>query len=135
MAFVKKIGAILIGMALGILVIMGVQMISSWLYPLPAGLDPMDPAQTEALLAYMQSLPATALWLVIVGYALGCFVAGWFASWMSGWWPWAALVVGVIFTGFGFMNLAALPQPFWFGLVSTVTYIPFALMGGQQAKS
>lgn len=40
-----------------------------------------------------------------------------------------ASIVGAAFTLAGFANLASLPHPLWFAVLSTVTYVPAALAG------
>jgi hypothetical protein len=40
-----------------------------------------------------------------------------------------AAVVGGLLTLAGFANLAAIPHPLWFGVLSTLTYVPCALLG------
>jgi hypothetical protein len=41
--------------------------------------------------------------------------------------------VGALLTLAGFANLAAIPHPLWFGVLSTLTYVPCAVLGAAAA--
>lgn len=43
------------------------------------------------------------------------------------------LVIGSIFTAFGFINLYTIPHPLWFFVASSLSYIPSALLGASLA--
>ena len=56
------------------------QQVSSAMHPLPAGLDPMDPADAEAFAAHVGAMPPGA-WVValtseVLGATIGALVAG-----------------------------------------------------------
>ena len=79
----RKIGAILAGMVVVGVVVFGMQALAARIHPLPAGIDPLDPAQSDALLHHLSSMPPLAWALAfsseLVGAFLGALAAGWIA--------------------------------------------------------
>jgi hypothetical protein len=79
----RKIGAILAGMVVVSVVVFAMQALSARLHPLPPGIDPLDPADSEALLDHLSTMPAISWALAfsseLVGAFLGALVAGWIA--------------------------------------------------------
>jgi hypothetical protein len=112
---------------LGVVVTL-LQQISSVMHPLPAGLDPMDPADAGAFADYVAAMPAGA-WIVammseVLGAAIGGLVAGTIARdarrGASG------AVVGLATVG-SVMNWTAFPHPVSF-IVAQIVLYPVALM-------
>ena len=67
-------------LVIALVVVAGLQYATSFLYPLPEGLDPFDPADADALGEHMASMPISA-WLLafaseVVGVFLGALTAG-----------------------------------------------------------
>ena len=123
----RTIGAAAAGLAAGVVLIMAVQALGVLLYPLPADVDPADP---EALARVVRDAPAGALLMVELSYAAGSLGAGVTVGLLAA--RRALLLaggIGVLLTAAGFANLAAIPHPAWFAVVSTVTYLPCALLG------
>ncbi len=127
----RRIGAVVAGLFGSVVVIMAVQAVNGWLYPPPPGTDLSDP---DALAALMAQMPVGALLMVELSYAAGSFAGGAVVRRVSA--DRAAVlaaVVGGLLTLAGFANLAAIPHPLWFGVLSTVTYVPCALLGAAAA--
>ena len=120
---VKKILSVIAGIIAGTIVIYLVEMLSSKVYPPPPGVDIMK--DKEALIEFIKNAPMSAMLLVLLGYVLGSFVAGWVSSRISGSLR-QALISGVVLMAFGIMNLVEIPQPLWFGICSTICYIPLS---------
>lgn len=124
---VRTIGAAAAGLAAGVVLIMAVQALGVLLYPLPADVDPADP---EALARVVRDAPIGALLMVELSYAAGSLGAGVTVGLLA---ARRALPlaggIGVLLTAAGFANLAAIPHPAWFAVVSAVTYLPCALLG------
>ena len=115
------------GLAAGIVLIMAVQALGVRLYPLPPDVDLADPA---AMARIVRDAPVGALLMVELSYAAGSLAAGITVGLLAR--RRAFLLAGVIgglLTAAGFANLAAIPHPAWFAIVSTVTYLPGALLG------
>ena len=122
----RRIGAVVAGLLGSVVVIMAVQAVGTWLYP-PPGTDFNDP---DAVAALMAQIPLGALLMVELSYIAGSLGGGAIARLVT---PEGAtrraIVVGGLLTLAGFANLAAIPHPLWFGVLSTVTYVPCALLG------
>ncbi len=127
----RRIGAVAAGLFGSVVLIAAVQAVGTWLYPPPAGTDFTDP---EAVSALMAQLPLGALLMVELSYAAGAAAGGAVVRLVT---PdratLLAVVVGGLLTVAGFANLAAIPHPFWFGVLSTVTYVPCAVLGAAAA--
>ena len=127
----RRIGAVVAGLAGSVALIMAVQAVGTWLYPPPPGTDFTDP---EAVAALMAQIPLGALLMVELSYAAGSLGGGVIVRLVS---PdrttVLAVVVGGLLTLAGFANLAAIPHPLWFGVLSTVTYVPCAVLGAAAA--
>src|SRR5690606_7505695 len=95
------------------------------LYPLPKG---MDIADREAMQAYISSLPATALIIVLIGYVLGSFVCGLLIRIISksdDKTP--AYLAGLGLTTAGIVNAFSFSHPWWFLVLSVIIFIPVSL--------
>ncbi len=125
--WLRGIAATAAGFAVGIVSIMAVQALGVLLYPLPPDLDLADP---EALARVIRDAPVGALLMVEASYAAGSLAAGVTVGLLArrrAFLP--AGVIGGLLTVAGFANLAAVPHPAWFAILSTVTYLPCALVG------
>lgn len=121
------IGVVAGVVSLGVVVTL-LQQLSSAMHPLPAGLDPMDPADAAAFAEHVAAMPPAA-WVVamlseVIGAAIGALVAGAIAKdalrGASG------VVVGLATVG-SVMNWTAFPHPTWF-IVAQIVLYPVALM-------
>lgn len=128
---VKNILAVLAGLVGGVFVITLVQGLNAMLYPPPPDVDFSDP---EHVAEMMRNIPVGALLMVELSYALGSLVAGFLAA-KIGATRQIGLALGVggaLMLG-GFANLAMVPHPIWFAIVSTLTYLPAAWLGAKLA--
>ena len=127
----RRIGAVVAGLLGSVVLIMAVQAAGTWLYPPPPGTDFSDP---DALAALMAQIPLGALLMVELSYAAGSLAGGVIVRLVT---PdrttRLAVTVGALLTLAGFANLAAIPHPLWFGVLSTLTYVPCALLGAAAA--
>ena len=123
----RRIAAAVAGLAGSVALIMVVQAVGVWLYPPPSDLDFSDP---DALAALMAQMPLGALLMVELSYAAGSLAGGAIARRVA---PnrttGPLLVVGGLLTLAGFANLAAIPHPLWFAVLSTLTYLPCTFLG------
>ncbi|MCK6524023.1 hypothetical protein L6R49_21660 [Myxococcota bacterium] len=119
----------LVSLFVGGALISAVQALGHRLYPLPGELDMNDPA---ALAAVIAQAPVGALLMVELAYAVGCFAAGAVVTRLApGRGLRLPLIIGGLFTGAGFMNMAAIPHPLWFAVLTTVTYVPMSVLGAK----
>ena len=134
MNILKHVGAVLLGVFVGMILITLMHMLGNLMYPLPEGLDMNDP---EAMGAYIPTMPFGAMLMVLLAHGSGSFGGAFIAAllvrktgkpMLLGW------VVGGIVMVFGIMNLFMVPgHPMWFAIVDTVMYIPLGLMGAKLA--
>ena len=131
--WLRRIAACAAGLAAGVVLIMAVQALSARLYPPPPGLDLTDRA---ALADLVRQMPVGALLMVELSYAVGSLAAGMAVRMASRDRPYVlAAIVGTFLTVAGFVNLAAIPHPVWFAVVTTATYVPCAVLGARVAAS
>ena len=123
----RRIAAVVAGLPGSVALIMAVQALGVRLYPPPLGTDFTDPAELAALMAQM---PLGALLMVELSYVAGSLAGGALVGLVA---PdrtrGPLLVVGGLLTLAGFANLAALPHPLWFAVLSTLTYVPCVFLG------
>jgi hypothetical protein len=137
---VRNIGAVIAGFLVVGLVVFVLQQVGSALYPLPPGLDPMNPDDQADFQAYVAAMPA-ASWAMafaseIIGAFLGAFTAGKIASTKRRWF--AGGIVGLAVVG-SIMNWVAFSHPMWFIVGQLVAYpaVWFAVtrLLGDEAKA
>lgn len=121
--------AVLAGVVLGGMVVAATEWGGSQLFPMPAGIDPMDP---ESLRADLDRMGPEHFIPVLVAHLLGALVGGLTAARIAGSRHLSiALIVGGIFLVFGVINLASIPHPLWFSIVDVLVYLPAAYLGGR----
>ena len=120
--------AVLAGLIVGYVIITVFETVSTLVYPLPPGVDPMD---IEALRAIVDLIPAGAFVFIIAGWGVGAFAGSWLAGRIAtrqkaphG------LVVTVLLTLGGLFTLLTIPHPVWVWAVGLA-----ALVGGGYAGS
>ncbi len=126
----------LLGVIVGVfamwLVVAGIEFASHMVYPPPAGLDPMQPADLEKILA---AAPVAALALVVVAWVLGAFAGGWVAARIAKHPRIAAVLVAMgVMAGVAGM-IAMMPRhPVWMSSLGILLPIPAALFAARLAK-
>lgn len=131
MRVLQWVAAIAGGLAAGGLVVMMVELFSSILHPMPAGMDPQDPKQ---LAEYVSGLPPSAFLTVCAAWALGALtgslVARRFAPGQS---LWAPLAVTGLFLAATLATLFAIPHPGWMWIAGIVIPPVFGAVGATLA--
>ena len=123
----------IIGVILGMMGMMAMHYLSMVFYPLPEGVTMKD---AEALNKYMAIAPLGAMLLVIVSHAMGSFIGALIATLLSQVSKWKNstafkyqfLIIGLIFTYAGWLNLESLTHPDWFK-IDLLFYLPAAYLG------
>jgi hypothetical protein len=124
---VRKILAVIAGIAVTMIIISLVDMMVSRLSPSTANIDFED---AKALGMLMHKLPRGTFAGMLAGYAFGSFLGGLIASLLSGRTSiQPAVIIGVMAMVGGIFNLFQLPHPLWFVIASQFAYIPFACLG------
>jgi hypothetical protein len=123
----RSISAILMGFITGFVVIVGCEFANLRLFPLPAGIDPEDSAAMNAALAAM---PAKAMILVLVGWAIGTIGASFMAARFAGQFKSLhGLLMGLIFLGGAIMTMRQTHHPLWFWILGIAIFFPAAIIG------
>ena len=127
----RNITAGVAGIVAGVVLISLVQWISHVIVPLPPGFDAADP---EALARLVAQLPPLAFILLELSYVAGALASGFVAARLARTRPMAlALVMGGVFTLFNIANQLQIPHPAWLAVLTTVTFLPLAWLGGRLA--
>jgi hypothetical protein len=128
---------VVLGMVAGMIFMISLHMATTLVYPLPDGVKFMDqdPENQARLNEWFGTLPAGAFLLAIACHGLGSMAGAFVAMFVSGRRSLVpALIVGVLFTASGIMNLSTLPHPAWFPFVDLPIYLVLALVAGLLLK-
>lgn len=120
--------AALVGFALALVIISGMEVLGQQLFPAPPGLNPATPDGFRAILAAM---PPLAWGWLLLGYALASLVGAWLAVLLAGRHMAGAWVLTALLTAAGIGNLLLLPHPAWFWFASLPVYPIFGFAGGR----
>lgn len=112
----RKVLGIVLGIVAAILIILAVEAVSEWLYPISPDLDVDDPAAMAAVIAGMP-LPAKSL--VAFGWLAGTFGGVWLALRISDWRP-AAWIITLLTIAGGIFNLFQFAHPLWMQVATVV---------------
>jgi hypothetical protein len=127
----RSISAVLLGFITGFVIIVGCEYANIRMFPLPEGVNPADPASLNAALAAM---PAKAMILVIVGWAIGTFGASFVAARLAPQFKSLhGMILGLIFLGGAIMNMREFHHPAWFWIVGILVFFPAAYVGSSLA--
>jgi hypothetical protein len=126
--FLRLLLSVLLGLAVGSAVNMGLILVSGRVIPPPAG---ADVTTTEGLKASLHLFEVKHFLFPFLAHALGtlsgAFVAGWMTPGRS---AIPAFVVGGFFLLGGVASVVMLPAPAWFSAVDLVmAYLPAAWLG------
>ena len=119
----RTIGAVLAGVLVVFVIVFGFQWVGALLNPLPEGVDPMDPADREALVTFMETLPLSGWLLAFGSEVLGALLGALAAGWISRDHPRraSAIVVGVAVMA-SLNNWRMFSHPAWFMVGQLVAY-------------
>lgn len=90
----------------------------------------------EGMRALMAGVPAGAMAVVLLGWAVGAFVGGWVARRIGrGDAGRTGLVLGVLLTAAGIANNLMIPPPLWFWVAGMLVLLPGAWLGARAGAS
>jgi hypothetical protein len=123
----RKILSFLLGLFVSFFVTSIVQSLNYMIFDLPKNIDYSN---EQEVIRLMQGLPVAAFWIVELSYFMGSFLGGLSYTWVSksedvGF----PIGIAAFLTIAGILNLLKIPQPLWFGIVSTLTYFPTVFLG------
>ena len=125
----RTIAGVVVGVVVAWLTIMLAEFASAPLHPMPAGLDMHDPASVAAFVA---TLPASALLLVLSGWVLGALTGGYLAARIARK-PRPALVIGIVIEIGVIANAVMIPHPLWMTIAGVLLPVPAAWLGAKLA--
>ena len=109
--------AVIVGLFIGTLCNMGIGMLNILFFPMPADVNWCDESSHEALDAWIKSLPQHAFILVVVAHQSQSFIGAIIAAFIAKRnMMCVAMVVGVLSTIAGLMNLLTIHGPVWLWL-------------------
>jgi hypothetical protein len=111
----RRVGAVLVGALVIVCVVGLLQYLNSVLYPLPAGVSPMDPADAEAFADYLNRMPLRS-WVIafgseVLGAYLGALAAAFVVRDGRMWVPGIVIASAAIAS---VSNWRLFPHPMWF---------------------
>ncbi len=127
MNIVRRIAAVVVGLLVGGIGVSLVQLISTWLYPMPPDVDMNN---TEQLGAWIKTLPTPAFLIVLISWAvgplLGTFVARVISPSRS---ALPATIVWLLFAAATLMMLFTIPHPWWMWPGGILVWFLFGMLG------
>lgn len=127
---IRTMLSVMLGMLVAMTVMLGLEFVGAWLYPLPLGQigDEADLARV------MANAPAGKLAWVLVGWLVAALCGGWVAARVARRWRiGAALSVGALLVLGVAINAWLLPHPLWMLLPGLAGPLPVAWCGGRLA--
>jgi len=126
----RMILAVVVALIVALAIMMLIEMGNSMVIMPPSKEVMSDPA---ALCDYMRNGPAKAYIIVLIGYFLAAFAAGFIVTKMSrrespG--LMLPIIVGAVLTLSGIANMIMLPcQPVWFEVIALIVFLPITIIG------
>ena len=126
--------AVVVALIVAFAIITIVEMLGATVVLPPSSEVLKDSAATRQ---YMMNLPTLAYVMVVIGWILGAFAAGFIVTKMSrrespG--ITLPIVVGALMTVGAIANFVLLPHPTWFIIVGLVVFVPLSLLGHRFAR-
>ena len=119
-SIIRSVFAVIVALALALLLVIGVEVLSSVLHPLPEGLDPAD---TGAICEHVARYPPAVLFGGGILWGLTTFLSAWTATRLgAARHPAHGILVGSILLALAVMNMSMLPYPAWFWVLNLVAF-------------
>jgi hypothetical protein len=125
----RKIFAVVLGVIAAVVIIIAIEALGHSLFPLPAGMDVTD---TDAMKAYIVTLPTAALLIVMAAWIIATLAGGIIACIIARETPliYSAIIGGLVLLG-TIINLMSLPHPLWFSITSVLAIIATIFITGR----
>jgi hypothetical protein len=128
MVILRSIGGLFAAMAVALFLLVGVELVSAIVHPVPEGFD----GSQEQLCAHVANYPAWVLAVVVPLWGATALVSTWIAGRLGN--LASALVVGVLLVAAVGFNVSMLPYPLWFKVACLVMIPAACLAGGYWAR-
>ena len=128
----RNILAVVAGVIAGSIVNMGIIIVSTYIIPWPAGIDPMDPESIAEGMHLFETKHYIMPWLAhAIGTLVGAFTTAKLAANRK---LILAMVIGIVFLVGGIQMVMSTPSPMTFTLLDLgLAYIPMAYLGAMFA--
>jgi hypothetical protein len=123
----RRVGGVIAGIVLAVLIVQFAELIVHRIYPPPPGYNMRDMNDVKKFVA---ALPLLAMVLVLAGWLIGT-LAGTFVAARVGRSAVPAYVVGALLLIAGIANAIVIPQPVWFSIASFIIYVGGTLAGSK----
>jgi hypothetical protein len=119
-SLLRSAGAVLAGLVVAAVSIVGVEAFGAVVHPFPPDVDPAD---YEVCKAHVARYPAWILAVAAVAWGLTTFVSAWLATRLgSGRHRAHGVVVGLVLLALVVLNMSMLPYPVWFWVSNLVAF-------------
>lgn len=131
--WLRSILVVVAGVVVGGIAVFALEMLGMTLFPLPDGVDPMDPESLAAAAAAGQ-IPLGAMIMVLAAWLVGALIGGYVAARLAAREALKhALVVGAVFTVLDLGNILTIPSPIWMAVLGVGLPVPAAYLGSRWA--
>ncbi|MFN0198723.1 MAG: hypothetical protein ACKVT0_18405 [Planctomycetaceae bacterium] len=125
-SIIRSLAAVVAGLIVAFMLIIGVEGMSAVLHPFPPGVDSSD---MEVCKAHVARFPQWILALAVVAWGFTVFAGSWVATRLgTGRHPAHGIVVGMLLLAAAVFNMSMLPYPAWFWV--NVIVFPLAFLWG-----
>lgn len=116
----RSVFAVFAALALALLLVIGVELLSSVFHPLPEGLDPHDPA---VICEHVARYPPAVLFGAGLLWGLAVFLSAWLATRLgAARHPAHGVLVGSVLLAAAVANMLMLPYPAWFWVLNLIAF-------------
>src|SRR3970040_126382 len=123
----RTILGVLAGVVTMFAVIMAIEAVGHTIYPPPAGIDPMDPADEAAFAQFVATMPFAAKAMLVAAWTLGAFAGGLVAAKIARHPRGAAVLVALLVMSGVVAMVIRVPHPSWLAAAGVLAPIPARL--------
>lgn len=128
----RSLFALLAGLAVALVLVLGVELLSGLVHPFPPGVDPTD---LEACRAHVARYPGWVLGVVVVLWGLTTFLSSWTATRLgTGQHPAHGLLIGGFLLAMVILNMSMLPYPGWFVIANLLIFPLSSYWGAHRGR-
>lgn len=124
----RNLGAFVAGFIAAFALVIGVEILSNVLYPLPGNFGHTQ----EEMCLHVANYPAWVLAIVVVAWGLTALIGTWIAQRIGN--VYSASLLGLLLVAAVGLNISMLPYPLWFKIVIMVV-MPAACFAGARLAS
>jgi hypothetical protein len=128
MAILRAFGAVVAGLVVALVLVVGVELFSAVVHPLPESFD----GSQEQMCAHVARYPAWVLAVIVPIWGAAALVSTWIAGRLGN--LASTLVVGLLLVAAVAFNLSMLPYPIWFKVACLVVIPAAAVAGGYRRR-